>query len=164
MVWFLIVALLVSADQLLKALVTAEISPVAGKTVIESFFYLVNRSNTGGAWSIFADYDWGLIALSIVSFIASIVIAVVISRWRITPVRICLSVILAGSVGNLIDRVFYAGVTDYLSFHLWDYVFPTFNFADMLIVCGTISLILLLLIHPEWLAPVSERRHPVIPE
>ncbi len=164
MVWFVIVALLVSADQLLKALVSAEISPNTGRTVIEGFFYLVNRSNTGGAWSLFADYDWGLTALSIVSGIASLIMAVVIFRWRVTPVRICLSIVLAGSVGNLIDRVFYSGVTDYLSFHFWDYVFPTFNLADMLIVCGTITLILLLLIHPEWLAPASERRHPVNPE
>ena len=163
MVWILIVSLLVSADQLLKSLVTTEIAKDGGIVVIDGFFYLVNRTNTGGAWSLFAEYDWGIIVLSAVSAVASVAIAVIIAKWRITPVRVCLAIILGGSIGNLIDRVFYSGVTDFLSFHFWGYIFPTFNLADMLIVCGTISLIILLLIHPEWLAPESERRHPVEP-
>lgn len=54
--------------------------------------------------------------------------------------------ITAGSVGNLIDRIRLKAVTDYLDFHFGRYIFPTFNLADMLIVCGTILLMIFVLI------------------
>lgn len=164
MVWILIVALLLSADQLLKALVTTGIPQTGAKVVIEGFFVLVNRTNTGGAWSLFANQHWGLLILSIISAIASVVIIILMIRIHNTRIKVCLALILSGSMGNLIDRAFYSGVTDYLNFHFGNYEFPTFNLADMLIVCGTIALILLLLLHPEWLASGSERRHPIDPE
>jgi signal peptidase II len=164
MVWILIVALLISADQLLKALVTTGIPQTGGIVVIDGFFALVNRTNTGAAWSLFADKPWGLTVLSIISSIASVIIILMMIRMHNSRIRVALALILAGSIGNLIDRVFYRGVTDYLSFHFGDYEFPTFNLADTLVVCGTIFLILLLLLHPEWLASGSERRHPIDPE
>jgi signal peptidase II len=164
MVWILIVALLLSSDQLLKALVTTGIPQTGGIVVIEGFFVLVNRTNTGGAWSLFADQSWGLLVLSIVASLASVVIIIMMVRIPNTRVRLCLALILSGSIGNLIDRVFYSGVTDYLNFHFGSYEFPTFNLADSLIVCGTIALILLLLLHPEWLASGSERHRSTDPE
>ncbi len=164
MVWFLMVSLLVATDQILKALIVANLSPDRSLPVIQGFLYLVNRTNRGGAWSLLADFEWGLILLIVVSGIASIVLAVLLVRWRVTPLRICMAVILAGSVGNLIDRVFQRGVTDYLSFHFWAYEFPTFNFADMMIVCGTIAMILFLLIHPDWLSSDREDGRRVDPK
>ena len=67
-------------------------------------------------------------------------------HWRL---RACLTMIIAGSIGNFIDRVRDLAVTDYLDFHFGNYVFPTFNLADMLVVCGTLLLCLLLLTDPS---------------
>ncbi|MBP7401408.1 MAG: signal peptidase II [Clostridia bacterium] len=164
MVWILIVSLLICVDQMTKALVISAIGPWERIPVIKGFFYLVNRTNTGGAWSLFAGFDWSILVLSILSGVACLVIAVLMVRWKSTPMRVCLSVILAGSAGNLIDRAVYSGVTDFLSFRFFGYEFPTFNFADMLLVCGTIVMILLLLIHPAWLSSIGGHRHPVDPE
>ncbi len=158
------ISLLVATDQITKALIVSNVSPDRSLPVIHGFLYLVNRTNRGGAWSLLANYDWGLALLIVVSGIASVVLAVLLIRWRVTPLRICMAAVLAGSIGNLIDRICQQGVTDFLSFHFWSYEFPTFNFADMLIVCGTIIMILFLLIHPDWLSSDREGGRCVDPK
>lgn len=74
MVWILIIAALAVADQLIKSLVIRHLPGDTYKIVIDSFFYLVNRRNTGAAWSFLADQSWGIIVLSILSAIASLVL------------------------------------------------------------------------------------------
>jgi signal peptidase II len=59
-------------------------------------------------------------------------------------VRLCLSFILSGTLGNMIDRVFRGGVIDFLSFRFGTYAFPVFNVADSLLVVGVILLIIAL--------------------
>lgn len=56
--------------------------------------------------------------------------------------RLVLSLIISGSIGNLIDRLRVGAVADFLSFTFGDYVFPTFNVADSLITVGTVLLII----------------------
>lgn len=146
MVWAIIViVLLASADQLLKLLVKTNLSLNDSIPVIDNFFYIVNRRNTGAAWSFLAGKDWGIYALAAVSFVVTVIMLVIL--WRSSNIRLkgCLTLITAGSVGNLIDRVRDLAVTDFLDFHFGSYIFPTFNLADMLIVCGTILLALLIL-------------------
>lgn len=146
MVWsIIIIVLLASADQLLKLVVKVNIDPAASVTVIDGFFYLVNRRNTGAAWSFLAGQDWGVYALAGVSAIVTVVLLVIIWRSNHVKLQSCLTIITAGSIGNLIDRVRDQAVTDYLDFHFGSYVFPTFNLADMLIVIGTVLLALLIL-------------------
>ena len=152
MVWFLITAALLVLDQVSKAVITNVLTGNGSVVVIDRFFFLIHRMNAGGAWSLFQEYSWGIYLLSGISALASGVMIYLIITWKNRAVRACLSVILAGSLGNLVDRVLFGGVTDFLSFHFGSYVFPTFNVADMCIVCGTIVLFLLLLLHPDWLA------------
>ena len=52
--------------------------------------------------------------------------------------------LIAGTVGNLLDRIFYGAVTDFLSFNFWGYHYPIFNLADIMIVVGAFLLILTL--------------------
>ena len=72
-------------------------------------------------------------------------LACILFRVKVKALRICLTLIISGSIGNMIDRIRFLKVTDYLDFHFGNYVFPTFNLADMLIVCGTILLCILLI-------------------
>lgn len=156
MVWSIIViVLLASADQLLKLLVKTNLSTADSVTVIDNFFYIVNRKNPGAAWSFLAGKDWGIYVLAGVSAIVTAVMLVIIWRSRNIRLRACLTIICAGSLGNLIDRVRDRAVTDYLDFHFGSYIFPTFNLADMCIVCGTILLALLILFDHSILAEKS---------
>lgn len=145
MVWILIIAALAVADQLIKSLVIRLLPGDTYKVVIDSFFYLVNRRNTGAAWSFLADQSWGIIVLSILSAIASLVLVVLTLVIRKKRYQAVLSLMAAGAIGNMIDRVRDGGVLDYLDFHFGSYVFPTFNLADICLVVGTILLSLFVL-------------------
>jgi len=145
MAWILIV-LLIIADQLTKYLTKIYISKTRPIVVIDKFFYLSHRVNKGAAWSFLAEKSWGIYVLSSISAIVSLILLYIIYKTNIKSLKIILSIIAAGSIGNLIDRVFFGGVIDFLEFHFGSYIFPTFNVADSLIVCGTIALVILLAI------------------
>ena len=138
MVWTIILFILVLIDQLTKIAARIYIGKQESIEIIENFFYLVNRVNRGAAWSFLANKSWGIYFLAIISFFASILILFLIYKTPVLKIRIPLVMICAGSIGNLIDRVLYKGVTDFFDFHFGSYVFPTFNIADSLIVCGSI--------------------------
>ena len=162
MVWILIVILGAVADQLTKALVVARIDAFTSIPVIDGFFYLVHRTNTGAAWSLFQNQEWGRILLAGVSTVASLVMVYLILTYPDKRVKACLAFLCAGSIGNLVDRIRLGRVTDFLDFHFGTYVFPTFNLADTLIVCSSIALglVVLFMKPPEKPAatPGSERK------
>ncbi len=145
MVYTIIIIIMSLADQIIKAVVNRDIMPGERLVVIDGFFYLVNRKNPGAAWSFLAEPDWGIYFLSIVSAVITVFLLVAIYRISHKGLKLALSLITAGSIGNLVDRVRIGAVTDYLDFHFGRYVFPTFNLADSLIVIGTGLLIVLIL-------------------
>lgn len=145
MVWAIIIIVLAGADQIAKWIIMQTIKPGESVNVISSFFYLVNRQNTGAAWSFLADKDWGIVFLSSVSAIVTAVLIYVLYRTPFRNLKISLAVLSAGSIGNFIDRAFRGSVTDFLDFHFGSYIFPTFNLADILIVCSTAFLCIVLL-------------------
>ncbi|NLB43548.1 MAG: signal peptidase II [Clostridiaceae bacterium] len=149
MVITIVIILLSAADQLIKALVRGNLTASDRIPVIDGFFYIIYRENRGAAWSFLAGPEWGIYILSGLSLIMTIVLALLLIRIRHTGLRVCLTMIISGSIGNLIDRVRLGAVTDYLDFHFGSYVFPTFNLADSLIVVGTALLCLLLLKTPH---------------
>jgi signal peptidase II len=158
MVWsIIIIILLAAADQLIKAVVKTNLSFTDSIPVIDGFFHLVNRQNPGAAWSFLANKEWGIYFLIAVSATVTVVMLFMIWRSRRVKLQVCLTLICAGSLGNLIDRIRDRAVTDYLDFHFGNYIFPTFNLADMLVVCGTILLGLLIFIDPTLIQ--SEKVH-----
>jgi signal peptidase II len=58
---------------------------------------------------------------------------------------ISISMIIGGTLGNLFDRVYHNYVIDFISLNIFGYNFPVFNFADILITCGAIILIIILI-------------------
>lgn len=149
MVWTIIIILCVAADQLTKALAESSLKSVDTIPVIDGFFYLTYRVNKGAAWSFLADKPWGISVLAAISFVASVIMLIMIYKTTNIKLKAALSFICAGSIGNLIDRAFYKGVTDFLDFHFGSYIFPTFNVADSLVVCGTIFLAIVLFTDPS---------------
>ncbi len=126
-------------DLLSKNVIISKIEWGSEITVIDGFFSISHVHNTGAAWGIFSDKTF---ILSITTCIAALVIIYLIYAATVNKtVLICLSVILGGAVGNLSERIFRGYVTDFLSFNIFGYNFPSFNFADICITCGCFVLL-----------------------
>ena len=118
------------------------------KPVIPGFFSLHYVRNTGSAFSLFADKDWGIYFLSGMSLVLGILIFILMliaaSRsMKLISFAFCL--LASGALGNLVDRVWLKYVIDYLRFDFGTYTFPIFNFADICAVVGTILLICIII-------------------
>ena len=137
---FLIAAAIIVSDQVIKNILANALAsgPI---TVIKNFFYLVYVENYGIAFGMFKNK---VLFFIFTNCIISAVVAFMIYKYRriSVPVTICLSLILGGAIGNVIDRIRFGYVIDYLSFTIFP---PVFNLADSAIVVGAILLSLLLI-------------------
>jgi signal peptidase II len=137
-------AAVIAIDQIVKNLL---VKALAGGEiiVIKDFFRLVYVENYGIAFGMFKNKTLFFI---ITQCIISVLIIYAIYRFRniSVPVTICLSLILGGAIGNLIDRIRIGYVIDYLSFSIFP---PVFNIADSAIVVGAILLSLILVFNKE---------------
>ena len=107
--------------------------------VINNFFYITYVKNTGAAWSILSGKQLFLIIFSII--VVLMLIIYLIKKREYNKFEIVgYSLLLAGAIGNLIDRVVYGYVIDYLNFYIFNYDFPIFNIADCCIVIGIMLL------------------------
>ncbi|NTV90254.1 MAG: signal peptidase II [Clostridiales bacterium] len=147
MLWIIIAALVIAIDQGSKYLISVKIPYGEMIPVLGDFFQLTYHHNQGAAWGILQNARYFFVTLTI------IVVAVMIYILFKTDskfLKLSLSFLIGGAVGNLIDRIIRGGVTDFLNFFIGSYNFPTFNAADMSIVFGTILLaVYLLFIYKE---------------
>lgn len=127
-------------DQWTKQRIVEELPLYRKVTVIQGFFNLTHVRNTGGAFGIFGGERGGVgsILFVVVSLIAigAIVFLFVKIRENEKTLAFSFSLILSGAIGNLIDRLRYGEVIDFLDFHLFSYHWPAFNIADSAICVG----------------------------
>lgn len=135
----LTVLILIMIDFIIKYLIRSNFKILDTYTVIKNFFYLTYVKNTGAAFSILENNTLLIIIMSIVLLIYLIYYLTKTKLGKLQNISIIL--IIAGVIGNLIDRVFLGGVIDYLSFVIFGYYFPIFNLADTYIVIGVFILI-----------------------
>ncbi len=139
---FAAVILLIGIDQLTKWLCNTNETLLSGDKiiVIKNFISFKLAYNKGAAWSILEGKKFLLVSISLLASIAVTLMIVKLVDFRNNLLlSIALTLINAGSVGNLIDRAFYEkGVIDFL--HLEFIEFPTFNFADSCLTVGAIIL------------------------
>lgn len=142
-------AILVIVDQISKYLVLQDAHLMSGGryVLIENFFNLRYTLNTGAAWSILADVEWGIFLLIVISVVASIAFFIFLVKYSGWPkfLPFCISLAWAGTVGNLIDRVRHRGVVDFFDFQFGTWHFPTFNVADACIVVGMLGILIYIL-------------------
>lgn len=147
MLWIIIVALVILLDQISKYIVVNNIEVDETIQVIDKFFYLTHYKNPGAAWGIFKN---GTLFFIIAIPVIAIAVLIFMIKNKQYFLRLSLSIILGGAIGNYIDRLFEGKVTDFLLFYIGSYPFPIFNVADIAITCGTILLaIYLLFIYKE---------------
>jgi signal peptidase II len=135
----LIVLLLIVLDQYCKYLakIYLKVLPFGTYPLIKDIFHLTYVENRGAAFSILENQRWFLLTVTLLAIIF-IVYFLFKRRQERLIFRISLSMILAGAVGNFIDRVRNGYVVDFFDFRLIN--FAVFNVADCAVVVGTILL------------------------
>ena len=124
-------------DQLIKYFVVLYLKPIGSTTVIPGLLKFVYIENDGAALGIFDGAQWFLIA---VTSIAMIVLIWCMFHFHIQSKLFywACGLIIGGGIGNLIDRIFYHYVVDYISVSFFP---PICNFADYCVTAGAIVLI-----------------------
>ena len=134
----IIATIIIVIDQLIKILIDNLLS--TSIVIIPNFFSLQKVYNTGAAWSILSN---GTSILIIIAIIAFLLLLKYQNKFKINfRNTLAFGLIYGGLIGNLIDRIVYGYVIDYLRFIIFNYDFPIFNLADSAIVIGFILLIL----------------------
>ncbi len=140
---YAIVLVIVVADQITK--IWADTSLAMYEQVpITSFFNITKAYNYGAAFSFLNDAGgWQRWLFTGISLVVSIVLTVWLYRMSRQERWLSLSIalILGGAVGNLIDRVWYGYVVDFIQVYWNTSYFPSFNIADAAISCGTVILL-----------------------
>ena len=136
MPYAVLAAALVALDQLVKYLVLQNIELGAHVPFIPHLLELTYVKNTGAAFSIFSEHTW---LLALVSLVMSVLLALAIwKNFFHHPLgKVILTLLLAGAVGNLIDRALLGYVTD--MFETLFMRFAVFNVADICVVVGGIA-------------------------
>ena len=146
LIYELIIILLIGIDQISKLLALNYLKDIRSIPIIQNVFHLTYVENRGAAFGMFQNNQ---IIFIVVALIASIVGLYALHSKKINS-KICktsIMLIIAGALGNLIDRIRLDFVVDYFDFvFIWNYVF---NLADCFIVVGTILLCLYVLIKSD---------------
>ena len=128
-------------DQVTKLIITSNFKLNASISLIDNFFNLTYVRNEGAAWSIFSGNRLFLILIGILSII--LIYHFLIKNKSLKKLEIFIyGLLLGGIVGNLIDRIVFGYVIDFLDFLILGYNFPIFNLADTFIVISVFLLII----------------------
>lgn len=133
----LVAILVVAADQASKAWATARLEPELRVTAVPGWLWFRLLKNSGATFSVLRGYNlfFGIATLLVI-------VAIVVILWRgyvSDPLSIiALGAVAGGAVGNLVDRIRVAGVTDFILIRVWP---ADFNLADVAIRLGVLSLL-----------------------
>lgn len=146
-------------DQITKLWVMASLPYYGAVRVIPGFFDLVNIRNRGAAFGFLnrSDIEWQF-WLFLAATLISVGVIFMLARSARQGDRFLfwgLGLVLGGAVGNLVDRVRFRAVVDFLDFYVGQWHWPAFNVADIAICCGAVLVCLSL-----WLAPKGAGRTP----
>lgn len=139
--YLLFIVALVGLDQFVKYWVSANIALGTSHGFIPGLMNLTNLHNDGAAWSILEGQQW---FFYLITLAAVVVLAYLMRQWHTNRWKmIALSLIMAGALGNFINRVHQHYVVD--MFELLPINFPVFNVADSCLTVGVIALIIIIL-------------------
>lgn len=122
-------------------------------TVVDGYWDHIYRRNPGAAWSFMADADE---TFRKAFFIGTSFLTMGLILWFLYKAEpgqlrlsVALSLVLGGAIGNLIDRIAYGYVIDFIAWHVGDSYWPTFNIADAVIVAGVVLMAIELIFAKE---------------
>lgn len=139
-----IIAILAAIDQYTKYLATVQLKGQADIPLIKGVLHLQYLENSGAAFGLLQEQKWFILFIGIL-FLAVILFLLfkMPEDKKYNKLHVLSAVVMAGAVGNMIDRVRFDYVIDFISFVLID--FPVFNFADICVTLSVIGLAILIL-------------------
>ncbi len=145
----ILITVLVILDQVTKLIVSTNMTLFQSNPVIDGFFQLSYHINDGAAWSMFRGQMWlfyiiTVLALGIFSYYFK---SVDFKNKKVYSIGI--SLMIAGTIGNFIDRIRIQGVVDFLDFNIFGYDFPVFNVADICLNVGVVLFIIAVVIFDD---------------
>lgn len=136
----IIILTIILLDQVSKFLISKFFYDGESLTIIKNFFYLTYHKNLGAAFGIFQGSILFLICISIVILVYLIREMKKSSSNKL--IFYSFIILIGGLIGNLIDRVFFGYVRDFLEFKIFNYNAPIFNISDICITIGVFALII----------------------
>lgn len=150
--WLLLSLLILVADQVTKHIVLAHLQLHESIPVIDGLFAWTLAYNEGAAFSFLADAGgWQRWFFTGLAMVVSVILVVWLTRtpradWK---TALPLSLVIGGAIGNLIDRLRFGHVVDFIDVHYGGWHFPAFNIADAAISIGAVILIVFGLFRPS---------------
>ena len=138
---------LIVLDQLIKIIVDANMMVSQSIPVIQDVLHFTYVQNEGAAFGIFQGQRWILVGVTSVVILGGIYLLAA-KKLKSNFLIWSVALVIAGGVGNLIDRIFRHFVIDYIEVRLIN--FAVFNFADCCVVIGTIMIVCYLLFSELW--------------
>ena len=142
----LVVAVAAAAlDQASKAAVLAhfgETGCAPHRAVVNSFLDLVLTCNRGVSFGLFDQTGLNALVFSVVAALVVLLLVYWLSRIGSTFLAVAIGLIIGGAVGNVVDRLRFGGVIDFLYFHAGAWYWPAFNLADSAICLGVAAMLL----------------------
>ena len=145
LVWLLLSAVVIVADQWSKAWVLSSLPEFQAVPVIDGFWNWYRTYNTGAAFSFLSEAGgWQLYFFTALAVGISALMAYWLARTPRADWRNALpfALIIGGAIGNVIDRQVHGHVVDFIQWYIGSYTWPSFNVADAAIVGGAIGLVL----------------------
>jgi signal peptidase II len=140
-----VAALVALLDQLSKAWVLSffgETGCAARQVSVTRFFDLVLTCNTGISFGLFNRSNLGSLVFAVAGAAIIVVLLFWLSRVRGNLMAVALGLVIGGAIGNVIDRLRFDGVIDFLYFHVGSWGWPAFNLADSAICLGVAAILL----------------------
>ncbi len=139
-IWVTIVGIIVAIDQITKSLVVKNMDLHDEIIIFKNYFNLYYVRNKGAGLGLFANARWVFLSLTIVIIIVAMILLIT-DYFKHNLATTSLIFIVAGGIGNMIDRVFLGEVIDFLQFQIkyFDFIF---NVADIFVTFGTVLFII----------------------
>ncbi|RPA65023.1 signal peptidase II [Aerococcus agrisoli] len=144
--YYILIAIIVGIDQLVKNWTVANLNLLEAKEVIPGFFSLFYLQNDGAAWGIFSGQMWLFYLITLV--VVGVLVYMLHKEGKESRLlSVGLSFMIGGALGNFIDRLHLSYVVDMFKL---DFInFPIFNVADVALTIGVILMLIYMLVTPE---------------
>jgi len=136
-VYYVIAVVMIVIDQWTKYLVIENMTIGESIPIIDNIFYLTSHRNPGAAWGILQGQMWFFYMITLI--VVGIIIYYIEHYAKTNRLLgVSLGLVLGGAIGNLIDRVRFQEVVDFVDVYIFSYDYPIFNVADSSLVVGVI--------------------------